>query len=141
QKSQDALVNTAQRLLHRTSLRMPAHGVFREAIREHDGSVDCPYHLECRDQTGMSGQPVPAVRAVFRHQESALAQLLQKFRKYRQGDAANVRNLLGAHSSACLPLAVGKMSESNQTVICLFCKSEHFLNRMTASDSGGREPN
>src|SRR5260370_26470022 len=98
---------------------MAADGMFREAGCEHNRSVDRPYHFERRDHAGMSGQPIPAVRAVLRYQESTLAQLFQQLGQYRQWNTTNIRTFLCAHSSACLLLAIGKMSESNPTVICL----------------------
>ena len=40
---------------------MTAHRVLREAVSQHDRSVNRPYYLECRDHTGMPREPIPAV--------------------------------------------------------------------------------
>src|SRR4051812_13427536 len=118
-------MNALQRPLHGASFSMTAHGLFGEAVSEHDRPINGPNNVQCGNLLRFARKPIAAVRTILRDQKAALSQLLKQLRQNGEWNPTCIRHFLGAHRSAFLLLVQCKMSESNQTVIRLLCKSKH----------------
>src|SRR3954447_6938646 len=118
-------MNALQRPLHGASFSMTAHGLFGEAVSENDRAINGPNNFQCGNLLRLARQPIATVGPVLRNQKAALSQFLKELRKDGERNPTRVRDFFGAHRSAFLLLLQCKMSESNQTVIRLLCKSKH----------------